>query len=929
MLEGIKKMFQKRSLAALEEKVKEINALEPAMAALTDAELTAKSLALRERVKAAAGDAADPGDAAVPTDAALDEIAVEAFALVREAAKRTLGQRPFDVQLLGGLVLHRGAVAEMMTGEGKTLAGVAPAYLNALSGNGVHVVTVNEYLSRRDAVWMGKIYRLLGLSVGSIIPGAAFVYDPEWEIPKTDEAAEEKKVETTGSFLVQQEFLRPVSRREAYRADITYGTNHEFGFDYLRDNLIYRAEDRVQHGHNFAIIDEVDSILIDEARTPLIIAAPDAQSSDFYKAFARIAMNLEKDADYEVDEKKKTITISDAGVEKVEKLIGVQNIYAPENIRLVHYMEESIKAKALFTRDKDYVVKDSEVYIVDEFTGRLLVGRRYQAGLHQAIEAKEGVNVQQESRTYAKISIQNYFRMYKKISGMTGTAQTSAEEFFKVYKLEVESIPPNRPLARHDLNDLIYKNFTAKLNAIAADVRERQKKGQPVLLGTTSIARNELISAALSQAGIRHEVLNAKNNEREGAIIAQAGHSGAVTVATNVAGRGVDILLGGNPPDAAEAEKVRALGGLHVIGTDRHEARRIDNQLRGRAGRQGDPGSSQFFLSLDDDLLRIFGGDRIKGMMERFDLPENEPIEFGMVTKAVEQAQEKVEGANFDMRKHLLEYDDVLNRQRSAVYKRRTEFLELPDKEAIANVIADAAIAHFNAAIAPTLGQPVAYGHDDAPTPTEAARKAFREAGIVNEGITDAGAADASTSAPALETQDDFIQAIRAKSAAVAEHVLAKNQLLGILDMLWMTNLEDLEALQESVGLRAYAQRDPLVEYRHEASILFKSFWGNFNGWIFNNMFKLVAQSQQGLGAAGAGASVSGNAGGTNGAAKFGLNIPAAAPASERGSGPKIGRNDPCPCGSKKKWKHCGLLNTEEHQMNMAQGGAKHEVTGG
>jgi preprotein translocase subunit SecA len=425
-------------------------------------------------------------------------------------------------------------------------------------------------------------------------------------------------------------------------------------------------------------------------------------------------------------------------------------------------------------------------------------------------------------------------------------------------------------------------------------------------------------------------VLNAKNNEREGAIIAQAGHSGAVTVATNVAGRGVDILLGGNPPDAAEAEKVCALGGLHVIGTDRHEARRIDNQLRGRAGRQGDPGSSQFFLSLDDDLLRIFGGDRIKGMMERFDLPENEPIEFGMVTKAVEQAQEKVEGANFDMRKHLLEYDDVLNRQRSAVYKRRTEFLELPDKEAIANVIAGAAIAHFNATIAPTLGQAAVYGHDDAPTPMEAARKAFREAGIVDQSAVNAIAdADASASASALETEDDFIQAIRAKSAVVAEHALAKNQLLGILDMLWMTNLEDLEALQESVGLRAYAQRDPLVEYRHEASILFKSFWGNFNGWIFNNMFKLVAQAQQGTGTAGVNVSVSGNASSGGGVAKFGLNIPATAPASEMGPGPKIGRNDPCPCGSKKKWKHCGLLNTEEHQKNMAQGGAKHEVTGG
>ncbi len=886
MLEGLKKMFQGRSLASLEANVREINALEPMLQGLSDADLTAKSLVLKERVKA--------GES-------LDSVAVEAFALVRETARRVLGQRPFDVQLLGGLVLHRGAVAEMMTGEGKTLAGVAPAYLNALTGAGVHVITVNEYLSRRDAVWMGKIYRLLGLTVGSIVPGAAFLYDPEWEIPKAEEEAEEKKVETTGSFLVQQEFLRPVSRQEAYRADITYGTNHEFGFDYLRDNLVYRPEDRVQRGHNFAIIDEVDSILIDEARTPLIIAAPDAQSSEFYKAFARIAGNLEKDVDYEVDEKKKTITIHDAGVEKVEKLIGVQNIYAPENIRLVHYMEESVKAKALFQRDKDYVVKDGQVYIVDEFTGRLLVGRRYQAGLHQAIEAKEGVVVQQESRTYAKISTQNYFRMYRKISGMTGTAQTSAEEFYKVYNLEVESIPPNRGLARKDLNDLIYKNFTAKLNAIAADVKERQKKGQPVLLGTTSIAKNEIISAALSQAGIRHEVLNAKNNEREGAIIAQAGHSGAVTVATNVAGRGVDILLGGNPPDPAEAEKVRALGGLHVIGTDRHEARRIDNQLRGRAGRQGDPGSSQFFLSLDDDLLRIFGGDRIKGIMERFDLPENEPIEFGMVTKAVEQAQEKVEGANFDMRKHLLEYDDVLNKQRGAIYKRRNELLEMTDKVALADVIADAAAAHFNAAIAPGFGQD---SQNDREAAEQEARKAFKDAGIVAD-------------ADVLRTGEDFIVAIKEKSAAVADHPLAKHQIIGILDMLWMTNLEDLDALQESVGLRAYAQRDPLVEYRHEASRLFKDFWGNFNGWIFNNMFKLAAQT------AGGAASGSAAAG-----ANFNLNISAAAPASETGPGAKIGRNDPCPCGSKKKWKHCGLLDTEEHRKNMAQGGAKHEVIG-
>ncbi len=878
MLEGLKKLLQKRSLAGLEQKVKEINALEAEVAALEDQGILARSLALREKVKAGSS---------------LDDIAVEAFALVREAAKRTLGQRPFDVQLIGGLVLHSGAIAEMMTGEGKTLAGVAPAYLNALAGEGVHVVTVNEYLSRRDAVWMGQVYRALGLTVACITPAGAFIYDPEWKIPEDAEKLAEKEVDTTGSFLVQQEFLRPVPRREAYRADITYGTNHEFGFDYLRDNLAGQREAQVQRSHHFAIIDEVDSILIDEARTPLIIAAPDAQSSDFYKTFARVAAQLQKEEDYEVDEKRKTATLTDAGVEKVEKMVGVQNIYAPEHIRLVHYLEESVKAHALFQRDRDYVVKNGEVYIVDEFTGRLLVGRRYQAGLHQAIEAKEGVTVQQESRTYAKISIQNYFRMYKKLAGMTGTAQTSAEEFHKVYHLEVVSIPPNRALARRDMNDLIYKNFPAKLNAIARDVRERQKKGQPVLLGTTSIAKNEMISAALSQAGIPHEVLNAKNNEREGGIIAQAGRPGAVTVATNMAGRGVDILLGGNPPDPAEAEKVRALGGLHVIGTDRHEARRIDNQLRGRAGRQGDPGSTQFFLSLDDDLLRIFGGDRIKGIMERFNLPEDEPIELGMVTKAVAQAQEKVEGSNFDLRKHLLEYDDVLNKQRAAVYRRRQEILGLFYKADLAQAIAAAALAHFNAAFAPSFEE----------HPAEARReasKAMKEAALVKDDGAIAAAADL----------DDYRKIIEERSAEIAGHPFAKGQLLGILDMLWMTNLEDLEALSESVGLRAYAQHDPLVEYRQEASRLFHAFWGNFNAWIFNNMFKLSAV------AAAAQAPIS-------------VSMPPGGADAVDADGHKVGRNDLCPCGSGKKWKKCGLLNTEEHQKHMASGGPKHEVVGG
>jgi preprotein translocase subunit SecA len=875
MFDSLKKIFGGNTIAALQGRVGEINAREPDVKALSDGELKNQGAELKKRVQA--------GES-------LDDILVAAFALVREAARRTLGQRPFDVQLLGGMVLHRGAVAEMMTGEGKTLAAVAPTYLNALAGKGVHIVTVNEYLARRDAVWMGQIYRALGLTVACIVPGAAFMVDPEWKIPEDAEKLAEKELDTTGSFLVQQDFLRPITRREAYAADITYGTNHEFGFDYLRDNLAYSVEGQVQRGHYYAIIDEVDSILIDEARTPLIIAAPDSQSSDFYKTFARVAANLVKDEDYEIDEKRKSVAIADAGVEKVEKMIGVQNIYAPENIRLVHYLEESVKASALFQRDRDYVVKNGEVIIVDEFTGRMLIGRRYQAGLHQAIEAKEGVRIKEESRTYGKVSIQNYFRMYEKIAGMTGTAQTSAEEFYKVYSLEVESIPPNRVLARKDLNDLIYKNFAAKIQAIVNDVRERQHKGQPILLGTTSIAKNEIISAALAQANIKHEVLNAKNNEREGAIIAQAGHSGAVTVATNVAGRGVDILLGGNPPDPAEAEKVRGLGGLHVIGTDRHEARRIDNQLRGRAGRQGDPGSSQFFLSLEDDLLRVFGGDRIKGLMERFDLPEDQPIEFGMVTKAVAQAQEKVEGANFDLRKHLLEYDDVLNKQRSAIYKRRQEMLGMINKGDIAKAVADAATAHFDAVLAPRLNEEErpADGGLEAVTGNGEVRKAFKESQIMGD---------------AMESEEDFRKAIEVQSEKVAEHPLAKNQLLGILDMLWMTNLEDLEALQESVGLRAYGQRDPLVEYRQEASRLFKAFWGNFNAWVFTNIFKLANVAAPGSSAGSPMAPVQ--------QAPMG--------AQQQGVNEKIGRNDLCPCGSGKKYKKCGLMGTAEHHENMAK----------
>ena len=674
------------------------------------------------------------------TKITLDEALPRAFALVRETAKRVLSQRHFDVQLMGGIILHQGKIAEMRTGEGKTLAATLPAYLNALTGKGVHVVTVNEYLAKRDAVWMGQIYHALGLKTACLIHEGALLYDPNYKPEVGHSQLLDKERDTTGSFLVQEEYLRPISRKEAYQADITYGTNHEFGFDYLRDNLAHKLEDQVQKERYFAIIDEVDSILIDEARTPLIISAPDKESSEYYKVFARIVRNLQKDVDYLVDEKLRSVEMTQDGIDKVEKTLGVKDLYGAENSRLTHYLSEVVKAHALFQRDKDYVVKNGEIIIVDQFTGRLMLGRRYSGGLHQAIEAKEGLLVQNESRTYATVSIQNYFRMYEKLAGMTGTAQTSAEEFDKVYGLEVATIPTNQQMVRKDLSDLIYKTRAGKYKAIAEEVKSRQAKGQPVLLGTVSIEKNEELAHALKEAGISHEILNAKNHEREGAIIAQAGKAGAVTVATNMAGRGVDIILGGNPPEILSAEKVKTAGGLHVIGTERHESRRIDNQLRGRAGRQGDPGSSQFFLSLEDDLMRIFGGDRIKRFMEMLKVPEDMPIQARMLSRAISQAQSKVEGMNFDARKHLLEYDDVLNKQRKAIYTKRREMLE--------NKV--------------------------------------------------------------------------------------HSQILGVLDFFWMNHLENMEALSESVRLRAYGQHDPLVEYRREGKILFENLLADFESWLHN-----------------------------------------------------------------------------------------------
>jgi preprotein translocase subunit SecA len=832
----LKSLFKSESEA--KSLLKEVNVLEPEIKALSNEKLQEESLKLKE--------AAQKSDD-------LDSFLSRAFALAREATKRTLNQRPFDVQILGAIALHQGKIAEMRTGEGKTLAATMPAYLNALSGKGVHVVTVNEYLAKRDAVWMGQIYHFLGLKVACLIHEGALLYDPSYISRDADTLLDIER-DTTGSFRVQEEFLRPISRKEAYLADITYGTNHEFGFDYLRDNLAHRLEDQVQRRqanirisdvqkiggnsgisdvpkiesvHNFAIIDEVDSILIDEARTPLIIAAPDVESSQYYKTFSRAVSYLEKDADYTVDEKFKSVEFTQDGIDKVEKAINIKNLFTSENLRLTHYLYECLKAKALFQRDKDYVVKNNEIVIVDQFTGRLLPGRRYSGGLHQAIEAKEGVVVQNETKTYASISIQNYFRLYKKLAGMTGTAQTSAEEFDKVYGLKVVSIPTNRPMIRIDCSDMIYKTLDAKYRAIANEVKEKYQKGRPVLIGTVSIEKNEVLVKYLRDAGIPHEILNAKNHEREGAIIAQAGKLKAVTVATNMAGRGVDIIFSGNPPDILEAQKIRDLGGLHVIGTERHEARRIDNQLRGRSGRQGDPGSSQFFLSLEDDLMRIFGGERIKSLMQTLNVPEDMPIQSKMLTKAIAQAQSKVEGFNFDARKHLLDYDDVLNKQRLAIYAKRQAILE------------------------------------------------NHELRIKNQ---------------ELENHD-------------SKFIIPNSALptvLAMLDFLWMNHLENMESLVESVRLRAYGQHDPLVEYRREGHILFQQLLQNFENWINENKEKLLKEipnSQLSISNENQNAKIR----------NWKLDIRN----SSNFAGRKIGRNDPCPCGAKKtdgtpiKYKKC------------------------
>ncbi|MFH0712789.1 MAG: preprotein translocase subunit SecA [Candidatus Jorgensenbacteria bacterium] len=832
------KIFAGSGIKRLEGVVSSINGLEPELEKKSDDELKKVSEDLKERVK--------KGES-------LDAVLPEAFALVRETSRRTLGQRHFDVQLLGGAVLHEGKIAEMATGEGKTLASTAPIYLNALAGKGVHVITVNDYLAKRDAVWMGQIYHFLGLKIGCIVHDAAYVYDPVYTKEKSEL---DKQRDLLGSFKVFEEFLRPITRQEAYLADITYGTNHEFGFDYLRDNLVLHLKDRVQRERSYAVIDEVDNILIDEARTPLIISAPDVESSDYYRVFARIVRDLQPEEDYIVDEKLRIVNATDAGIEKVEHALGITNIFSPESARLVHFLQESLKAKALFNRDKEYVVKAGEVIIVDEFTGRLFLGRRYSGGLHQAIEAKEGVAVKEENRTLASITIQNYFRLYGKIAGMTGTASTSAEEFHKVYNLEVVNIPTNKPMVRVDSSDVIYKTKDAKFKAVVEEVKRCYEKKQPVLLGTASIQHNEILSGFLREAGIPHEVLNAKNNEREGMIIAQAGAPGAVMVATNMAGRGVDIVLGGNPPSPDEANKVREAGGLFVIGTERHDARRIDDQLRGRSGRQGDPGGSRFFLSLEDDLLRIFGGDRIGNLMQTLNVPEDMPIESKVVSRAVGQAQARVEGMNLDIRRHLLDFDDVLNKQRTAIYNKRIKILEAGEKNEILPIVR-VTLESF----------------------VEANEESFKnglEAGLV-------------------KSEDEAkLKELRDKLAKIPEKiederaVLLSHQLVRILDTLWIGHLENLDALRESVNIRAYGQHEPLVEYRRDAHKLFKELDLGYESVVFSMAFKVFEVDLNEV------------------AKRRDEEMKRREDAQAQAVlGKKPGRNDLCWCGSGKKYKRC------------------------
>jgi preprotein translocase subunit SecA len=896
-------------IKAMQPTIDTINGLEEEYKKLSADDLKAKTLDFKSRLE---------------NGSALDDILPEAFAAVRESASRILGQRHYDVQLVGGIVLHRGQIAEMRTGEGKTLVATLPIYLNALEGKGVHLITVNDYLARVGAGWMAPVYYALGLNTGVIIHDNAYIYDPSY----IDES----------QFDERLQHFRRIPRREAYYCDITYGTNNEFGFDYLRDNMVYTLDQTVQRTLHYAIVDEIDSILIDEARTPLIISAPAEESGDKYARFAQIIERLEENEDYNVDEKMRAATLTEGGIVKVEKILGLGNIYVEGGVKEVHHLEQALKARVLFKRDKDYVVKDGEIIIVDEFTGRMMPGRRYSEGLHQAIEAKEGVKVQKESQTMATITFQNLFRMYKKLSGMTGTAATEAEEFHKIYNLETIVIPTNKPNVRKDLNDLIYRTEMDKFHAVIKDVKERNQKGQPILIGTISIEKNEILTELMEREGLRPLMLNAKNHQREAEIVAQAGRKGSITLATNMAGRGVDIILGGNPPVKDEHEEVRNLGGLHVIGTERHESRRIDNQLRGRAGRQGDPGSSQFYVSTDDDLMRIFGGDRMKGLMKTLNVPADMPIENKMISNSIESAQKKVEGNNFDMRKHLVEYDDVINKHRTSIYKRRREIIDISEgvskEEDAAKSLSDIIIPMikeeikntiiFHTASEQTADWNIQEIYETIKTIITTGEELKEKlASLVAVGGRTDNIREEITKYLENEIETKYRSMISGfEAAGIDFKSIEKGILIRTIDELWVEHLETIDYLRRGIGLRGYGQRDPLVEYKKEAYLMYQELNGLINKNVAYSIFKtgeafvmaaeravdspvnqeaiklFASQPEQKLEFTGAQKEMHKQAEARNTADLVHEKI-------KDESGVKVGRNDACPCGSGKKYKHC------------------------
>ncbi|MEW6034048.1 MAG: preprotein translocase subunit SecA [Chloroflexota bacterium] len=847
-----------KELKRLEPLVQHINSLEAEISGCTPEQLRTLTAEFGSRLQSG-----EP----------LDDLLPPAFAAVREAARRTIGQRHFDVQLMGGIVLHEGKIAEMKTGEGKTLVATLPLYLNSLGGKGCHLVTVNDYLAKRDAQWMGPIYHALGVTVATIQHEASFLYDPDYD-----------------SGIPAWQHLRPVTRQQAYAAGITYGTNHEFGFDYLRDNMVLDLSQCVQRPLHYAIVDEVDNILIDEARTPLIISGAAEESTDRYLTFSRLVRNLAADADYKVDEKTRAVTLTDEGISKMERLVKAEgllkspSIYDPANYGLTSYLENALKAQVVFRRDRDYVVKDGQVVIVDEFTGRLMFGRRYSDGLHQAIEAKEHVKVQRENMTLATITLQNYFRMYEKLAGMTGTAATEAEEFHKIYKLDVVVIPTNKPMVREDRTDQVYKTEQGKFKAVAKEVEGLHKEGRPVLVGTVSIEKSELLSDMLKRRGIPHEVLNAKYHEKEAAIIAQAGSEKAVTVATNMAGRGVDIILGGNPEGRdgnewrGEHDRVVSLGGLHIIGTERHEARRIDNQLRGRAGRQGDPGGSRFYVSLEDDVVRRFGGDRVKGVMEWVGLDEDTPIEHSMVAKAIENAQVRVEGYHFDMRKHLVQYDDVVNKHREVIYGERKKILSGADLKAnILQVLREEMLSLAQTYLPDDRGM----DRDLEGLLRDVVAIMPLPPGVKADSLADKPRKD--IEGMLLEHAERLYQEREAQLGAADMRILERLVMLRVIDGLWIEHLTAMEQMRQGIGLRAVGNVDPLVVYKKEGHAQFESLMASIRHDVAHTIFHVTITRER---------------------AKP---TPMAQQSRQKEAvtAGKVGRNDPCPCGSGKKYKKC------------------------